>query len=213
MKDRLSLFLLDTVLFPYMQLPLQVFEPRYLEMIGRCLEDKSVFGVNLIRSGAEVGGEAEPAEVGTTARILTAQKLNDGRILLAARGETRYRIVRTDRSQAYLQADVEYLSEQTGPADLGLSRRVFGRFREVLEEMGLSIEFDEGLFEQPDRVSYLIAAHITRGNPDKQRLLELDSVHRRLEIEENWVEEVLQAIRARKKIEELAGRNGRVKKS
>jgi uncharacterized protein len=210
MKERLPLFLLDTVLFPHMQLPLQVFEPRYLEMVRRCLQEESVFGVNLIRSGEEVGGTADPMEVGTTARILTARSTEDGRILLATRGERRYRIVATDRTRAYLQAEVEYLEDALEASALPLSRRVFGRFREVLEEMGLAVEFDEELFEQPERISYLVAAHINRGNPDKQRLLEIDSVRRRLELEERWVEEVLETVRARKKVEETAGRNGRV---
>jgi uncharacterized protein len=211
MTERLSLFLLDTVLFPYMQLPLQVFEPRYLEMIGKCIEDSSVFGVNLIQAGAEVGGIAEPRDVGTTARIVSAQPTPDGRILLAARGERRYRILDTDRSKDYLQAEVSYLDDESDPEDLGLSRRVFERFRQVLEEMGLSIQFDEALFEEPARISYLVAAHISRSNPDKQQLLEMDSVFRRLEVEERWVQEVLEAIRARKKIEAVAGRNGRAR--
>ena len=67
MSERLSLFLLDTVLFPTMQLPLQVFEPRYLEMVRKCLDGESVFGVNLIRSGPEVGGDAEPVECADSA--------------------------------------------------------------------------------------------------------------------------------------------------
>ena len=212
MSDRLSLFLLDTVLFPTMQLPLQVFEPRYLDMISRCISAESVFGVNLIRSGPEVGGDAEPVDVGTTARIISVQPLQEGRLLLVTRGERRYRIVRTDRSEAFLQAEVEYLEDETALTDPGLSQRVFARFREVLETMGLAIEFDDSLLEQPARISYLVAAHLAKSNPDKQQLLELDSIQRRLELEERWVSEVLDGLRARKKVEEVAGRNGKIRR-
>jgi Lon protease-like protein len=52
----LPLFPLNTVLFPGTILPLHVFEERYKQMIGACLEENSRFGVVLIRSGEEVGG-------------------------------------------------------------------------------------------------------------------------------------------------------------
>jgi len=51
--SKLPLFPLNTVLFPGMVLPLHVFEDRYKQMIGACLEDDSGFGVVLIRSGEE----------------------------------------------------------------------------------------------------------------------------------------------------------------
>lgn len=46
--DDLPLFPLHVVLFPDMPLPLHVFEPRYREMILRCREQKSPFGITLI---------------------------------------------------------------------------------------------------------------------------------------------------------------------
>src|SRR5207244_12839630 len=110
---------------------------------------------------------AEPFPVGTTARIVSAQVQDDGRILLVARGEQRYRIVRTDRSRPYVRADVVYLPEERSAADTPISRRVFEQFRGVLEGMGLQVEFDEELLNQPERVSYLVAAHLTRNNVDK----------------------------------------------
>jgi Lon protease-like protein len=41
----LALFPLEVVLFPGTPLPLHIFEPRYKEMIGECLEQKRQFGV------------------------------------------------------------------------------------------------------------------------------------------------------------------------
>ena len=67
---RLPLFPLHTVLFPEATLALQIFEPRYREMIGRCLAHDEPFGVVLILDGEEVGGPAVPRKVGTEAAIL-----------------------------------------------------------------------------------------------------------------------------------------------
>ena len=51
----LPLFPLHAVLCPGVVLPLHIFEPRYREMVGRCLADDAPFGVVLIREGREVG--------------------------------------------------------------------------------------------------------------------------------------------------------------
>ena len=110
--DRLPLFPLRTVLFPGMALPLHIFEERYRLMIGRCMEERSPFGVVLIRSGEEVGAAAEPHDIGTTARIASVQRLEDGRMNLVALGEQRFRILQLDNSGPYLAGDVEYLHSE-----------------------------------------------------------------------------------------------------
>ena len=82
--ERLPLFPLNSVLYPGTLLPLHIFEERYRSMISRCVEEKVPFGVVLVRSGEEVGGPAEPYDVGTTARVARLQRLPDGRMNLVA---------------------------------------------------------------------------------------------------------------------------------
>ena len=57
MSTLLPLFPLDVVLLPGVPLPLHIFEPRYKEMIGECLEQKKPFGV--VRSKEEGIAEEE----------------------------------------------------------------------------------------------------------------------------------------------------------
>ena len=63
--DRIPLFPLNVVLLPGADLPLHIFEPRYLEMVTRCLKDKSEFGVLLAlpKGVVRVGCTAEIIEV------------------------------------------------------------------------------------------------------------------------------------------------------
>ena len=69
----LPLFPLHTVLCPGVVLPLHLFEPRYREMVGRCLADDAPFGVVLIREGRETGPSIpDLASVGTLAEIREA---------------------------------------------------------------------------------------------------------------------------------------------
>ena len=105
----LPLFPLNTVLFPGATLPLHIFEERYKEMIGLCLQQKAPFGVLLIRKGTEVGEPGEPFEVGTTAHILKAEHLPEGRMNLICLGGQRFRILKRLREDPYLMGEVETL--------------------------------------------------------------------------------------------------------
>jgi Lon protease-like protein len=64
----IPLFPLKTVPFPGGPLPLRVFEPRYLDMVSRCLRENIGFGVLLIRSGTEVA-PVDTFKIGTVAEI------------------------------------------------------------------------------------------------------------------------------------------------
>ena len=86
--------------FPGQLLPLHIFEPRYRQMIGECIQHGQAFGVVLIRSGAEVGETAEPYEVGTTAHIVQVESAADGRMNILCVGNARFRIVAPPTRQA-----------------------------------------------------------------------------------------------------------------
>jgi Lon protease-like protein len=90
------LFPLGSVLFPQAVLQLQIFEVRYLDMIGRCWRAGQPFGVTLLTHGAEVrqAGAADEAfhPVGTLAVIEDLSSPQAGLILIRCRGTSRFSI-------------------------------------------------------------------------------------------------------------------------
>jgi Lon protease-like protein len=98
-RSELALFPLHTVLFPQSELPLRIFEPRYLDMVARCLRESLPFGVVSIQHGGEVGPASFHA-VGTTACIVDWSQA-DGILQLRVRGERRFRV----RGAAWRAAD------------------------------------------------------------------------------------------------------------
>ena len=103
----LPLFPLGTVLFPAGPLALRIFEPRYLDMVGRCMKQGVGFGVVLLFEGAEVaGGTLATAAVGTEARIVDFHRLEDGLLGLTCIGCERLRVHR-----AWRQEDGLHLAE------------------------------------------------------------------------------------------------------
>ena len=126
----LRLFPLNTVLFPGMPLPLNVFEPRYLQLVQECMEEEAPFGVALIREGPEVGGPAEPFEIGSTARIEQIAQGMLNTIQLLARGERRVRILELHHDRPYLWADAEEIEDVPGEAP----QELLERGQELLDE-------------------------------------------------------------------------------
>jgi uncharacterized protein len=86
----IPLFPLQTVLFPGGPLPLRIFEPRYVDMISRCLKSGIGFGVLLIKTGEETGAVAGMHELGTIANVVDWDQLNDGTLGVVVIGGSRF---------------------------------------------------------------------------------------------------------------------------
>ncbi|MFN2463485.1 MAG: LON peptidase substrate-binding domain-containing protein [Candidatus Dormibacteria bacterium] len=186
MAGPVPLFLLRTVLFPHMPLALQVFEERYKVMLEDCLTSGRSFGVVAIKDGEEVGGEATPWRVGTLARIQHVEKLDDGRINLVVTGASRFRVLREVPGKPYLQADVDYLSEEASSADGPLSRRVkraFENYLAGLRELAPNLTAVPEIPAEDEVLGYMVAATLETPLAARQRLLEAASRAERMEME------------------------------
>ncbi len=186
--DDLPLFPLHVVLFPDMPLPLHIFEPRYREMVMRCRETRSPFGVILIRDGDEAGAQAVPHLIGTTARITQYEETPDGRMDILVFGETRFRVTRALYDKPYLSARVEPLDEETGDPRLvqPAAEAVAGLFKKYLRALfamtGRSLSALQ-LPREPAYLSYAVASVLQVPLAEKQSLLEIAGTTRRLEHE------------------------------
>ena len=109
----LPLFPLGTVLFPGALLPLQLFELRYLQMIGECERQGTGFGVVTLTQGREVHrpGEAEQFEaIGTRVQIEHIERPQAGLVQVWCRGMERFQIQSTtQRSDGLWRGQVQPL--------------------------------------------------------------------------------------------------------
>ena len=154
---RLPLFPLNSVLFPGLVLPLNVFEERYRAMMRELLKtDESGprrFAVVAIRDGHEVAAAApgmpDPAPapepgpaagfgadpmtafhpVGCIADAATIRERRDGTFEVVATGTTRVRLLSVDASGPYLTAELEELPEERGEGAGTLAEGVLRAFR------------------------------------------------------------------------------------
>ena len=115
--SEMPLFPLGTVLFQGGALQLQIFEPRYLSLISRCMREESPFGVVLIRRGSDTWRPGTPGpelfDIGTEARIVDFNQLGNGRLGITVRGGRKFRIRETREQEDHLLTGmVSYLPEE-----------------------------------------------------------------------------------------------------
>lgn len=177
------------VLFPNTLLPIHIFEERYKKMIGSCLSNRSNFGVVLIRSGREVEDPAEPHSVGCEAEIVSSEKLEDGRMNIVVRGARRFRILRLDHSEPFLQCELRWLSDEfENPDNLqDLAQELRKLFKEYVEYLRLfgHYQFVEESPESatPEALSFSVAGMLQLELSQKQELVEISSTRERLQKE------------------------------
>jgi len=176
-KDgQLPLFPLNTVLFPGMTLPLQIFESRYQQMLDDCLSTEPIFGVTFIKEGVEVGGSALPHKVGTTARILGVEKKAKGLWHITTVGEERFRLRGILHEKPYLVGQMEPfpLAAVDAPEVRPLAERgtkLLAAYLQLLSQaIGAEIKLQRPPGD-PASVAYLTAMLLQVTLPVKQRLL------------------------------------------
>ncbi len=179
MSEVLPLFPLGAMLFPGGRISLQIFEPRYMDMVKRCLKDNSGFGVVAIKSGSEVlsPGTIAPTmySIGVLANIVDWHGLEYGRIGITAEGSTRFTILASaPQDDQLLIGDIEYLEDNedtplpTSHAELAGLLKQLARHPSV-EQLGMSFDYTSS-----NSVAYALAQLLPIANEEKYRLLECD---------------------------------------
>ena len=178
----IPMFPLGSVLFPAMPLALQVFEERYLKMMGAILDaEEPVFGVVLIERGSDVGGGDQRFDLGTTARVSQIEA-PEGPLQVVAKGGRRFRVLSWLDEDPYPQAEVEFLeefpSDEVDSSSLKSAERVVRDTLAYLLELDLSIPWptDIELAEDPVEKAWQLAGIAPLGTLDHQDLLESPDV-------------------------------------
>jgi Lon protease-like protein len=178
--SELPLFPLQTVLFPGGRLALRVFEPRYVDMVARCLRGENRFGVIAIREGAEVGS-AVTYDYGTSAEIVDWHQEQTGMLGVLAAGREPFRLLATRRQADGLYVgDVAWLDP---PPDQRLTA-AFEPLAELLRRLLAALPLYRDVaasFEDAAWVGGRLVELLPLGLAFKQSLLEMQNPLERLE--------------------------------
>ena len=199
---QIGLFPLELVLLPGERVPLHIFEPRYKELIGECLERAEEFGIVLVKASGDVH------HVGTRARVTEVlQVLDDGRMHIVVEGGERFRLLEVDHDRSFDMGTVEELQDEDDPANPADLDRVLDTFRRYQETVGAP-------GEPPDpassRFDYAVAARVDFDTVRKQELLELVSPRQRAARLAVLLERAVEALEIDREQRRRAHGNGKV---
>jgi len=188
-----ALFPLNTVLFPEGPLALRIFEPRYLDMIKDCMRNDAPFGVCLIRKGNEAGDAATPCPVGTLARIVDWDRLDNGLLGITALGTQRFRIHNTFvADDKLLRGEIEILATEPAVAIAPKYRQLEQLADKLIDHAGDLYRHGEKCIRNATWLGYRLAELLPVPAGYKQRFLEMEDPLLRLEQIEKMIDHISQ---------------------
>jgi Lon protease-like protein len=196
------LFPLGMVLLPSEVVPLHVFEERYKQMIGECLEEEREFGIVWV-------SEDGLKEVGCTAEITQLlERMEDGRMNILAQGAAPFRLLRKIDDMPYPAGDVELLEDDDEDLDTDLADSARERYADLVDRATDDRPPAEDLAGLD---AYAMAATVDFPLQAKQSLLELRSEAERMQAVSELFAATMKQLDFMERASERARSNGKVR--
>ena len=184
----IPVFPLDgALLLPHAQLPLQIFEPRYIAMVDDAMAADRIIGMVQTRQGAD---PERPGlqHIGCAGKITTFSETNDGRYLITLTGLSRFE-VRDELSvqTPYRQTRVDFMPyhadlEPPHGEDDGFDRlRLLAALKGYLERRALDVDWETAKAAPAEALVNSLAMALPFDPAEKQALLEASQLNERRE--------------------------------
>ncbi len=178
---KVPVFPLNSIVLPGGRIPLQLFEPRYIDMLTRCLKSEEGFVITLLRDGAEAGRVASFYETGTYVRIIDFQQLENGLLGITVEGEAKVAIVRSWQQDDGLNlCEMEFLSAEAPDSipvafhELPSVLRALFR-HPIIRDLGMSVNYEDAR-----DVGWRLTELLPLDKQEKQHLVEMQDPLERL---------------------------------
>ena len=172
--------LAGALLFPRWSLPLNIFEPRYLNMV-----DDAMAGSRLIGMGQTVGGERtcpDIAQIGCVGRLTSYSETEDGRYLISLTGICRFRVaeeLNVTTPYRQIRADWDSFAKDFGNAnteDMPDRTQLTAALRTYSERNTMEVDWDAVRNAPLETLINALCAGCPFNTMEKQALLEAETV-------------------------------------
>jgi len=186
------MFPLEVALLPDQDLPLRIFEPRYVALVQHCVDSGDPFGVVLISRGREVGGDDSRCDVGVLSRITECVDQGANRYALSCRTGERIRVCQWLPDDPYPRATVALWPDEPGDAVTSAQLRdvedkvidLFERIAQargvVLPDRDVLLGYGEADADDAGQHLFTLASRIPLGAADRYSVLSAPSAADRL---------------------------------
>jgi Lon protease-like protein len=199
--SELGLFPLGIVLLPSEQIPLHIFEERYQELIGECLDLEQEFGLVF-------ADDEGLREVGTRALVTEVlDRFDDGRLNIVVEGGDRFRLLQLTEGRSFQTGLVEPVEDEADAADPEDADHALKLFHRLVELTGAEVEEPSLAAEQ---LSFELAGRFEFAPELKQKLLQLTSERQRMHLLAEILAGAAVAVERERDIANRAQGNGKV---
>ena len=181
------------IIFPKTTVPLNIFEPRYIQMVNACMKSNRLIGMVQPKKTGELKNP-DLHEVGCAGKIISFNETEDGRYIIILNGICRFKIneeIKNDN--LYRECEVKYddyfndlkdLDEEIKFSDLKL---IFYNLKELFKKQGYDIDWKEIEKQSLDQTINTLAMASPFSLEEKQVLLE----SKNLSLRKKRLEEIL----------------------
>ena len=178
------------IIFPETMVPLNIFEPRYIQMIDDCMKSDRIIG--MIQPKNNSGKVPELYNIGCAGKITSFNETNDGRYLIVINGISRFKILKEINSEKlYRKFDVSFTEynkdTNTNPTEIKFSdlELIFKNLKSLFKTRGYSVNWKELEQQSLDQTINTLSMASPFSLEEKQILLEsVDLKTRKQKLEE-----------------------------
>lgn len=169
----------EALLLPGGRMPLNIFEPRYLEMIGAAMRGDKIIGIiqPALDGAKRNDDEPELCEVGCLGRVISLSETGDGRLLISLQGICRFRVaaemeVKSPFRQCRITPFITDLSEDQGSGGEVNRPALLKAFRSYLQANELEADWESVSRADNAMLVNALSMMAPYGAAEKQALLE-----------------------------------------
>ena len=196
LPKKIAIFPLSNfIIFPKTSVPLNIFEPRYIDMINDSMRSNKLIGmIQPMNSGSADNIRPDVYKIGCLGKITSFRETEDGRYLIELKGLIRFEIIKelkTDKKYREFEVnfekfhnDLDVKKEELKFTDLEL---IFKDLKSLFEKRGFIINWKELEKQSLDETINALAMASPFSLEEKQVLLEAKN----LDIRKNKIAEIL----------------------
>jgi ATP-dependent Lon protease len=201
----------DIVVFPHMIVPLFVGREKSVRALEDVMkDDKQILLVTQKNAAQDDPTPADIFSVGTIGTVLQLLKLPDGTVKVLVEGGQRARITKFADNPNFFEAHAELIVERPGETKEGETKEVEALARTVVSQFEQYIKLNKKIppevlvsinqIDDPSKLADTVASHLQLKIPEKQELLELETVGERLERVYAYMEGEIGVLQVEKRI-------------
>ena len=195
LPKKISVFPLSNfIIFPRTTVPLNIFEPRYIDMINDSMKLDKLIGIIQPKTTFNKENNPELFDVGCLGKIISFQETNDGRYLIELKGISRFKNIaeiKTEKKYRILEVNYEEFAEDliNEKAELKFSdlELIFKDLKSLFEKRGFIINWKALEKQSLDETINALAMASPFSLEEKQILLEAET----LDVRKNKISQIL----------------------